>query len=298
MSQQWKRKAQVVVGQLGRGLLIENLRVSFEVVKTVDPAPNTAIIKIWNLNPDNESRIKKEFDEVLLNAGYEDDMRLVFRGNIKHVFRYRDGSDFITEIEAADGDKDFGTAVMNVTLAAGTTNRQLVDRAVGSFSGTTEGFVSVPAKPRLRGKVVSGNTRAVLNELARDSGANWSIQDGQLTIVPAAGMLPNEAVVIRSDTGMLGSPEINDKGVTVKCLLNPRIAINGALKLDNDGIRAARSTGQKTEGSGERVVSDPAQATGATARLSSDGIYKAIRVVHRGDTRGSDWLTETLNVAL
>lgn len=297
-SRQWKRKAQVIIGQAGTGLLVESLRIAFEVTKTVDPAPNTAIVKIWNLNPDNEARIKNEFDELLLNAGYEDTMRLVFRGNIKHVYRYRDGTDFITEIEAADGDKDFQSATLNVTLSAGTTNQQLVERAVGSFSTTKQGFVDVPAKPRLRGKVISGNTRTVLDELARDSGANWSIQDGQLTIVPAAGMLPSEAIVIRADTGMLGSPEVNDKGVAVKCLLNPRIAINGALKLDNASIKAARAKAEKTEKTGDRIVDDPAKMTGETARLAPDGLYKCIRLVHRGDTRGNDWLTDSLCVAL
>lgn len=299
MSRQWKRKAQVVIGKTGRGLLVENLRIAFEVTKTVDSAPNTAVIKIWNLNPDNENRIKNEYDEVLLNAGYEDSMRLVFRGNIKHVYRYREGNDYITEIEAADGDKDFQSAVMNVTLAAGTTNQQLVERAVGSFSSTKQGYVDVPSKPRLRGKVVTGNTRTVLNEVARDSGANWSIQDGQLTIVPADKMLPNTAIVIRADTGMLSSPEVNDKGVEVECLLNPQIAVNGAIKLDNAGIKAQRTKErQKTKKSGERVVDDPEKVTGDVARLAPDGLYKAIKVIHQGDTRGKDWQTRVLSVAL
>lgn len=299
MSRQWKRKAQVIIGQSGRGLLVEHLRVWFEVTKTVDPAPNTAVIRIYNLNPENEARIKNEFDELLLNAGYEDSMRLVFRGNIKHVYRYREGADFITEIEAADGDKDFQTAILNMTLAAGASNQQLVDRAVGSFGSTQMGYVEVPHKTRLRGKVVTGNTRTILDELARDSGANWSIQDGQLTIVPENKMLPNEAIVIRADTGMLGSPEVNDKGVEVKCLLNPQIAINGAIQLDNAGIKAQRAKDRKkTEKSGERIVDDPTQLTGETARLAPDGLYKVIRLIHRGDTRGKEWQTESLSVAL
>lgn len=295
---QWKRKAQVVIGKAGQGLLVENLRVAFEVTKTVDAAPNTAVIKIWNLNPDNQARIQNEFDELLLNCGYEDAMQLVFRGNIKHVFRYREGNDLITEIEAGDGDKDFRSATVNMTLAAGTTNQQLVERAASSFGSTKMGYVELPQKQRIRGRVITGNTRDILHEMSRDSDANWSIQDGQLVFVPANKMLPNEAIVIRSDTGMLGSPEINDKGVEVRCLMNPSIAINGAIKLDNDTIRANPGTGQRTEQTGERVVSDPAKATGEVPKLSSDGIYKAIKVVHKGDTRGQDWVSTTLCVAL
>lgn len=309
-SRQWKRRAQVVVGKSGSGLLIENLRIAFEVVKTATPAPNTAIIRIWNLSPDNAARVRNEYDELLLNAGYEDAMRLVFRGNIKHVYRYRDGNDWITEVEAADGDKDYRNAVINQTLAAGTSKRQLVDRCVGTFTGgTKQGHIDLPEKTLQRGRVVSGNTRAVLDECARDSGANWSIQDGQLVMVGTSKMLPNQAIVIRSDTGMLGSPEINDKGVTVKCLMNPQISINGAVKLDNDSLRAKRGTGKKVakrpnpNGSlqqqpDEEVIDDPTQMTGQVAKLSSDGIYKAIKLIHKGDTRGGEWQTETLCIAI
>src|ERR1700740_436875 len=106
-TRQWKRIAQVVIGKGGKGISISDARIQFDVAKTVQPAPNTGIIRIFNLSPDNENKIKTEYDDVLLNAGYEGSVKLIFRGNIKHVYRYRDGNDFITEIEAADGDKDF-----------------------------------------------------------------------------------------------------------------------------------------------------------------------------------------------
>lgn len=290
-TRQWKRKVQVVIGKAGNGLLVENLRVKFEVAKTVESAPNVAVIKIYNLSPTNEARIKNEFDEVLLNAGYDGAMQLVFRGNIKHVYRYREVNDYITEIEAGDGDKDFRKAVINETLAAGTGTGALVDRAVGTFKGvggTTKGTVQVAEKTRLRGKVVSGNTRDVLNDVARESGANWSIQDGQLTIVSANGVLPNEAIVITAETGMLKAPEINDKGIAVKCLMNPQLRVNGAIKLDNNGIKAKRVKAQALATKREKEETTPKEPV----RLDPDGIYKVLKLTHKGDTRGQDWVSE------
>lgn len=288
---QWKRKVQVVVGKAGSGLLIENLRVVFEVTKTVESSPNVAVIKIYNLHPANEAKVKNEFDEVILNAGYEGAMQLLFRGNIKHVYRYRDKNDYVTEIEAGDGDKDYRKAVMNETLAAGTTTSQLVDRAVTTFKGTggtTKGHVQVNERARIRGKVISGNTRDVLSDVAKESGANWSIQDGQLVIVSANAVLPGEAILIRADTGMLGAPEVNDKGVAVKCLLNPLLKVNGAVKLDNNSIKAKRAKAQALASQREKEEArdkDP-------VRLDPDGIYKVLKLVHKGDTRGKDWLSE------
>lgn len=294
---QWKRKVQVIIGKSGTGLLIENLRVQFEVAKTIESAPNVAIIKVYNLHPDNEAKIKNEFDEVLLNAGYDGAMRLVFRGNIKHVYRYRDGNDYITEIEAGDGDKDFNKAVMNETLAAGTTTGQLVDRAVGTFKGvggTTKSHIQVTDRARLRGKVVSGNTRDVLHDVARESGANWSIQDGQIVIVSANDVLPGEAIVIRADTGMLGAPEINDKGIAVKCLLNPQLRVNGAIRLDNNSIKAKRQQAQALATKREKQETNPpiGREKEQLVRLDPDGVYKVLKLTHKGDNRGTDWVSE------
>lgn len=297
-TRQWIRRAQVIIGKAGRGLLVEELRIVFEVTKTVDSAPNTATIKIYNLAPTSEAKIKNEFDEVLLNCGYEGAMRLVFRGNIKHVYRYREGNDYITEIEAADGDKDYRNAVMNETLAAGTTNKHLIDRAVGSMSGgTKKGYADTGSNPRIRGKVITGNTRDALTDLARDIGANWSIQDGQLAIVKADAVMPGEAIVIRADTGMLGSPEVNDKGVTVKCLLNPQIRINGAIKIDNNGIKGAPVKVGKMAKKKEDVVDKDAEKK-EPIRLDPDGIYKCVKLTHRGDNRGQEWETEALCIGL
>lgn len=297
---QWKRKVQLVIGKAGTGLMVENLRIQFEVVKTIEAAPNVAVIKVYNLHPDNEAKIKNEYTEVLLNAGYEGAMRLVFRGNIKHVYRYREKNDYITEIEAADGDKDFRNAVMNETLGAGTTAAQLVDRAIGTFSSTTKGHIQVPDRVRLRGKVISGNTRDVLRDVARESGGNWSIQDGQLVIVSANDVLPGQAIVIRSDTGMLGAPEINDKGIAVKCLLNPMLRINGAIQLDNNNIKAKRVQAQSLATQREkRETNQPlGRETAQVVRLDPDGIYKVLKLTHKGDNRGPEWTSESECIGL
>jgi hypothetical protein len=266
---------------------VENLRVQFEVSKTVQSAPNVAVIRIFNLSPANEAKVKNEFDDVILEAGYGDSTLVVFKGNIKHVYRYRDKTDYITEIEAGDGDKSFLKSTMNETLAAGTTTAQLVDRAAGSLKatgGTTKGAIQVKEKVRLRGKVISGNTRDVLHDVARESGANWSIQDGQLVIVKSNGLLPGSAVLITAETGMLGAPEINDKGIAVKCLMNPQLRVNGAIKLDNNGIKAKR---QKAQALGKKQEDEK-----EPVRLDPDGIYKVLKLTHKGDTRGQDWVSE------
>ncbi len=293
MSQQYKRLAQVIIGKNGTGLSVTDARISFEVTKTCKPTPNIAIIKIYNLNPSNEQKIKNEFDEVILNAGYDGAVDLVFRGNIKHVYRYRDGPDRITEIEAGDGDHDYQSAVMNKTFAAGTDSTAIVAHAVETFAstgGTVGGEVQVAGPARIRGKVVSGNTRDVLDDVARQAGANWSIQDGQLDIIGSDTTRAGVAIVLTSETGLLGAPETSDKGISAKCLMNPKIKINGALKLDNNSIKAKRE--KQPDG---KPAAKPKKGNVA---LDPDGVYKVIKLVHKGDTRGQDWMTESTCIGL
>jgi len=290
-TQQFRRDCEVVIGAGGHGTAIRDLRIQFEVTKDVYRTPNPAQILLTNLSPNNENKLRTEYKDVLVNAGYVGASLLTFRGNIRHAFRYRDGNDWVSQIDAADGDKDFRNSIINRTLAAGTTEKDLLDIIVESFTDTKLGDVTFENITRGRGRMVSGMARDILDHFAMTHGAHWSIQDGNLQIVRVDSTLATEAIVLRSDTGLLGAPEINDKGIKVKCLLNPRIRCNGKIKLDNNDLK-------------ELIHKEKVQKPGAPhhstapVRLDPDGIYKVFKLVHKGDTRGPDWYTEAHCVGL
>lgn len=292
---QWIRQAQVVVGKSGSGLLIDQLKIEFIVTKTIGSTPNPALIKIYNLNPNNETLIHDEYTDIILNVGYQNNVRILFSGNIKHVFKYKQKTDYITEIEAADGDYDYRNSTLNETLAAGTTRDHIVSKAVASFSGgTTKGYVALDPYTNLRGVCLTGNTRKILDNLAKDAGCNWSIQDGKLTIVKTSKTLPNTAIVVNSQSGMLDAPEINDKGIKVKTLLNPQLAVNGVIQLNNNDIRVQE---RRTNILSNRATKS-AQKQQLPVRLDPDGLYKIIRLRHTGDNRGRDWISECACISL
>jgi hypothetical protein len=299
---QWLRVCKVIVGTTelidgiptGRGISVdETFRIQFEVIKTIQSVPNTARIRIYNLSKDSENKIRGEFDEVLVNAGYKGSELLIFRGNLRHIFRLPEAPSFITDIDAADGDRDFRKSIVNETLAAGTSSSQLLDKVMATFKTTKKGHVVIKEKARSRGKVISAPARQVLDDLARDSGAHWSIQNGNLEIVPVDSTLPTEAIVLSPETGLLGTPQIDDKGITAKCLLNPRIRVNGKVKIDNIFFQA-RIHKQTPKKPGSKAKPKSHELT----RLDPDGIYKVVAIKHSGDTRGEEWLTEVKCIAL
>jgi hypothetical protein len=298
--QQFGRVCQVVIGNSsqGQGIVVEKLRIQFEVTQSILRTPNTATVKIYNLSQENEALIKGEFDEVLINAGYVNASKLIFAGNIRHSFAYADGPDRIMELDSADGDADFRNTVVNAVLTAGTTQSQAINQLASKFTTTKLGHMVVSDGKRIRGKVMSGPARKFFDEIAATNDAHWSIQNGVLQIVPVDSTLPTDAIVISIATGMLGAPELDDKGIKVTCLLNPSIRPNGKIWLNNNDIKDAILKQRASKPGAAKPKKPP--KTKHLARTDPDGIYKVYKQVIKGDTRGSgkDWTSEVFAIAL
>lgn len=295
-SVQFNRKCRVVVGKnlqgrMNIGTQIEGLRVKFTIDKSLRGPPNTASVYIYNLSETTSKKIKDEFDDVMIEAGYAANPRIIFRGDIKlpSPFHYKEGSDWITEIQAADGDRDYSTSLVNTTIKAGSSAEEAVAKILDSMPRTKRGAVSVSGYRYIRGRVLSGRARQVLDTIAADNGAAWSIQDGFLDIVQADAVLPVEAIIVNSETGMLGAPEISGKGIKVKMLLNPQVRVNGTIVLQNENIKI-KSIQQYV---GAKKVKEK-----RLTRLDPDGRYKVYKLRHEGDTHGADWYTEAECVAI
>lgn len=296
---QYRRECTVILGNssTGDGLAInEALRIKFEIRKTIGRIPNTCLLSIYNLTADHEAKLKGEFDEVIVNAGYKGASLLIFAGTVRHYSAYLDGTDRILEIDAADGDADLTNTIINTTFAAGTTLSQELDHVISKFAKTKKGHAVVAEKKRLRGKVVSGKPSNILDRIANESDAHWSIQDGNLVMVPVTGVLPTEAIVLRSDTGLLGAPEVDEKGVKATCLLNPALKVNGKVTIDNNSLKLKIQKELETKPGHPKVKTQ--KHRGDLARLDPDGTYKCYKIEHEGDTRGQTWTSTVYCVGL
>jgi hypothetical protein len=113
------------------------------------------------------------------------------------------------------------------------------------------------------------------------------VQDGSLDIIAADAALPSEAVVVNSNTGMIGAPEVSGKGIRVKMVLNPQVRINGLIILDNNNIKI-QALQQYTNG--------PKVRDKKLVKLDPDGRYKVFKLKHECDTR-ADGYTEVECIA-
>lgn len=286
---QWLRHCSLLVGSnSGQAIDLAGLRIKFATQKGDIQTPNTATINVYNLSDATVARIGGEFAQVELTAGYQHRYGVIFRGTIRQVRDWREGVDRVTEITVSDGDRAYNYGVVNTTLAAGSnpTDRAKAAAQAMTDKGVAVGHVADLAGQALpRGRVMFGMARDHLRQTTADTDANWSIQDGQLQIVRADGYLPGEAVVLTADTGLIGSPEQTENGVTVKALINPAFRIGGRIKLDNSSIRRAKKNVQ-------------AGAINTAAKIDRDGFYRILKADFSGDTHGTDWYANLVCIGI
>lgn len=283
---QYIRRCNLLVSKAnGDGLDLGSLRVVFKIKKSDAQTPNTAEIRVYNLAENTAKQIQKEFTKITLQAGYESNYGVIFAGNIKQVRLGREnGTDTYIDIAAGDGDDAYNYAVVNTTLAAGAKQSDQINAAAGSMASksVSKGYIGDTGGAALpRGKVMYGMARDYLRQSAESTDTTWSVQDGKLQVVSKTAVLPNQAVLLTSKTGLIGTPEQTEDGIKVRCLLNPLLKIAVRVKINEEDVATAKlpDTSKKNE------VNKP-------AAISSDGIYRLLTVEHSGDSRGNDWYSD------
>lgn len=295
---QWKRRFGLQVLSDTQAIDLSEMHVQFMIGNSDEETPNTASIRIFNLNKETADKVQiKEFSRVIVQAGYEEGpFGVLFDGTIMQFRRGRmNATDTYLDILAACGDQEYNFGIVSASMPAGTPT-PVVMQEVGKQMGLPNILSNVTGGVLPRGKVLWGMGRTHLRQIAATAGASWSIQNGGLQMSTFKHYLPGEAVVLNSSTGMIGVPIQTDQGISVRCLINPKIRIGGLVQLNNKDINTM-------------VNQDPSKAilpydqwAGTAVLLADviqgDGFYCAFVVEHHGDTRGEDWYSDIVCLAV
>lgn len=292
-TQQYLRACSLLVSnKAGAGLDLSALRIKFQVKMTGTATPNTADIRVYNLEENQAYQIQKEFTKVVLQGGYQSNFGVVFQGNIKQVLVGRESAtDTYIDIIAGDGDLSYNFAIVNRTLSKGSLPTDQINTAAAAMSATGGTTLLSPTNLTLtqlpRAKVMYGSAAKYMKQVGKNTKHSWSIQNGQVQFVPVNGYLPGEAVVLTSKTGMIGTPQQTVIGVNIKCLMNPLIKVGGRVQINNKSI------------AGYKINLDvPGSPANIPAPLRADGMYYVWTVGHSGDTRANDpWSTDLICIA-
>mgnify|MGYP000054633458 CR=1 FL=1 len=251
----------------------EGLDCSFKITRSL-ASSHAGSCELTVYNPSREhlrelTQLPRRTTFVSVDAGYIEGHSRLFTGNLRLALPKREGSDFSVTITAGDGTFARRTARISQAFAPGTT----VDRAATEIAAAL-GVGVGNAATAFRGSRLSGAdgtwadggslhglAAEELTRLCEGAGLTWSVQDGQLQVLPLGGALARDAIRLGADSGLLDAPEIVDRRTTkVRALLQPGLV------------------------PGQRVVVDSMLVQGAVLRITE--------ATFSGDTAGASWDAE------
>lgn len=296
---QYLRKASLFLVEGDEALDLSNMRFSFNVKAMDVESPNNAAIRVYNLSQDTIVKIRKEFSRVVLQAGYDGTFGKIFDGTIKQFRIGRVGNtDTYLDILAADGDLAYNWALVSRSLGAGSSAGDRIKAATDAMQkeGVQGAQVLLNSTGGVlpRGKVLFGLARAILRDEVQTAGASWSIQNGQIQVIPLSGYKPDQVVVLNGQTGLIGRPEQSVDGIKARCLINPNIVIGGRVQIDNKAINQTL----QQDPNAAPVPYDQWAGLQILANIASDGIYRVLVSEYEGDVRGPAWYQDLTLLAI
>ena len=244
------------------------LDIDFTVIRTTTKEPNTADIKVYNLSPENRANLETLREaQVELFAGYGSDIGMIFKGDVE-INNQPVFPDWISFLEADDGGKSIRFDRVNLSFKGGVDLATVIKGIAGkmrvgignSVQAALRGNLVDAGKQFLNGVTVSGSAPRQLNRLTKSSGLEWSIQNGDLQLLEKGKPLPQIAVLLNEETGLIGSPAAgNEDEITFRSLMNKDIVPGGLIALQSESL---------------------------------SGQFRAEKCTYTGVTRGNDWYVD------
>lgn len=263
-----ERIVEITVGLLGGvGRTYSDVYSTFDVEIDKGSRPNKATVELYGLAESSIAWIEEAAAQrgVLIISAGERFPSVLYQGRIdrRGVSTRLSAPETITTIKAGDGRIAYREATYKASYPPGISTAQILPEILAQFSGSgvAVGYVDPSLVPVTypSGWAFSGKARDALDEITSDLGGEWTIERGVLEIVREGAAAPGDAVVVSPATGLRGSVETTDKGIRGEITLTP-------------SLRRGRPI--------------------SVASKRATGFYRPTKVRHRGDQRGSTWVTE------
>lgn len=300
-AEQWLRSIELEIGEGGPlglgGFAIKSssteprqLRVAFAIERDEKPWPNSATIRIWNLHADHRDSLADQRGiPCRLKAGYRSGTGVLFEGRLRDAQSYHDGTDWITELGAGDGElntdgEPIASGSIHKTWSRGTPVFQILKDFATEMKVDPGNSAIAGAAARLTTGVALSHAFTVdgpiLDEFIyfmRAAGLPWSIQDGALQVRAAVEAPAGVGPIVSPFTGLVGRVETSTRKV----------------ERENTLTKAKELT--ETKVSAGKCLLLPGLKPGLSFLLQSStviGLHLCTGVRHAGDTHGGEWYTE------
>lgn len=207
--------------------------VNFWVERNTMANLNRASIDIYNLSEAHRSQIFQDRFAlspnryVTIEVGYGQLYR-VYYGRIFEASSSREGTNIITRIESQDGQFDIAASIINQTLPAGTTQKQLLTTLAGQFPNVK--LANIGNFPTVFNRPIALNGN-VWELIQLYSGNNAYIDNGQLYILNKNEVPVGQILTLDDPSGLLQTPRREGTFVNITTLMEPSINIGNLVNL-------------------------------------------------------------------
>lgn len=220
-------KDQLVAGDYKVGE--EPLAIHIMLRKDMSGWPPEGTVSFYNLAPGTEARFHEPGQDLLVEAGYTDDIGVIFDGDIRRVWREREGLNRVTRV--AVGGISFDKRELFTFARLGEVQiREIIREAIASVEGAVAGSLNA-ILPSWTEKDFSfaGDPLRCISKLLESRPITWYEEDRTIkfTSIPDTDVLD-----INENTGLIGSPIQTDRGIDVRTTLNWRAKLNARVNLD------------------------------------------------------------------
>lgn len=248
----------------GDAIAIDSLYIKIEIKKVISGKPNEGSVKIYNLADSTETQIKEKGVRIRVFAGHDNRPILLHDGDIRRVERDRSGVNRITTIILGGNTIKLAQAIFNQSYAGQVSVKQIVTDAIPTFNIESSDIDQIPDNAFLNDFSFTGKTGDLLDKILNPIKVQWFENDNLISFSAEKNAL-DDVVVLNKNTGLVGSPSITDKGIKFKAVLNGRITLNNRIKIES---------------------------------ILVNGTYKVIQLLHIGDNRDGDFVTEGLGAEI
>jgi len=237
--------------------------IQMEIMKNISSKVNEGVVRMFNLSDSTENQIREKGKRVRVFAGYNGKPILIHDGEITRVDRDPDEESLnrITSVSLAGKLIKISQSIFNKAYSGQVAVKQIVQDAIPTFGLDYADIDQIPDNEFLNDYSFTGKTSDLLDEILDPIKIQWFENDNFIRF-SAREKTPEtteSVVLLNSNTGLIGSASITEKGAKFTSRLNGRITLNSQIKIESNLV---------------------------------NGVYKVIQTLNSGDNRTGKFTTE------
>lgn len=239
MIQQFNATYRVTVFSNKETTIVEYpLTCKFTVTRGVLSDSNRATIQLYNLGLSTRNQIfqdqltldQSKFKYVHLEAGYNDNLSLIFKGRILQAYSFKSGgqTDIITEIQATA--LDIFDRQTSHTFEAGTTFKEAHNRMASDMPNVIVGNIG-----NLNGEFKTPTTfdGMAIEQLNKLTGGHTFVDNGVLNTIMDNEVIDVPVPIISNQSNLLETPMRRDANLEIKTTFLPDIIVGQLVEVDS-----------------------------------------------------------------